>query len=568
MKPIKHISLKQLIANNKYYLFLGVILLIINKAATMLIPYTSKPLMDDVIKNGNVSLLKNIILIILISLIVQAITSFGLVQVLSVKAQKKIAEIRTQFFNKLTHLPISYFKNSGTGELVSRTLDDFESIRVFLGAGFAQLIGGIISTIFAISLMFFLNVKLSLYVLAPIAVFCIIIYFIYKKQKPAFKNRKEIRANVSSNLIEAYRNIKVLKGFGSNDYSTSLIKKGFFDLFESIKITLTSTNLIISLGIIFIGFTSIIIMWFGGNMAISNEITIGELTTFTIYLAFLIAPIYQITKISSQFIDASASIERINETLKLDNENSNDEGKAIIPSGQILFDNVSFKYGDITVLNEITFEIKPNSINALVGKSGAGKSTLTDLIAGFYQPNSGSILIDDNELSTINLNTYRQYLGFVFQESFLFNGSIKENVLLAKPTATANEVETALTNANVTEFSSKLPQGINTIIGEGGSKLSEGQKQRIAIARAFLVNPKVLILDEATSNLDANNEKLISESISQLMENRTIIIISHQLKSIKDVDQIIMLENGKISGKGTHEELIEKNEKYYNLYNS
>ena len=568
MKTDKHISLRQLIFDNKFYLLLGLVLLVFNKAATMIIPYTSKPLIDEVIKNGNVILLKKIILIIVVALIIQAITSFALVQILGVKAQKKIAEIRTIFFNKLTYLPLSYFKNSRTGELVSRTLDDFESIRIYLGAGFVQLVGGVISVVFALGLMFSLNIQLSLYTLIPVGIFCLIIYIIYKQQKPAFKKRKQIRANLSANLTETYRNIKVIKGFNSNDYTTNILKKGFYNLYLSIKTTLTSSNLLISLGVIFIGLTSVIIMWFGGNMAINKTITIGELTTFTIYLAFLIAPIYQITKISSQFVDAKASIERINETLFVNNEETNESGKQVNLNGNFSLKNISFKYDSKNILNNISLEIKPKTITAIAGKSGAGKTTLIDLIAGFHSTYSGSIEVEKENLKNLNLNHYRNQLGFVFQETFLFDGTIKENILIAKPNASEQEVNAALEKANVLEFLNQQPNGVNTLIGENGSKLSEGQKQRLAIARAFLADPKVLILDEATSSLDTHNQNQITSSIEKLMQNRTIIIVAHQLDTIKNADQIILLDKGEICEIGSHDELLKLKGKYFSLYRS
>ena len=534
----------------------------------MLIPYSSKFLIDDVIKNNNLHLLKIIIIVILGALVIQSITSFLLVHILSIKAQEKIAHIRTQFFNKITYLPISYVKDSGTGQLTSRTLDDFESIRVLLGTGLVQVMGGILSVIFALSLMIYLNAKLTLYILTPLIFFGIIVYFIYKKLKPAFKKRKAIRASLANDLVEVFRNIKMIKGFNSNDFSTNHIGKGFYTFFQSIKSTIISANLILSAGILFIGLISIMIMWFGSNMVINHEITIGELTTFTMYLAFLVSPIYEITKASSQYTDANASIERINEILQLENEEANPNGVKIDTNGNIIFKDVNFSYNAIPVLSDISFEIKPNTINAFVGKSGSGKTTLTDLIAAFYQPNSGKILVENNDLSSVNLSHYRQQLGFVFQETFLFNGSIKENVMLAKPDATNLEIETAMNNANVSEFLTDLPDGINSLIGENGSNLSEGQKQRIAIARAFLANPKILILDEATSNLDAYNEKLINESIVRLMKNRTIIVIAHRLNTIKNAHQIIFLDGGKVIETGTHQELIDKKGKYYNLYNT
>jgi ATP-binding cassette, subfamily B, putative efflux pump len=534
----------------------------------MLIPSTGKYIIDDVIKNNNVGLLSNIMFIIILSIIVQAITFFILVHVLGIKAQKEIATIRTQFFNKITHLPLSYFKNSSSGEITSRILGDFDSLRILFGFGLVQLIGGILSVCLALLLMTILNLKLTLLIIVPIIIFSIILYLIYKKQKPAFKNKKAVRANVSSSITEAFRGIKIIKGFASNDYSTNIIKKDFFQLFAAIKQTLISANLIISSGTFFIGLTSLLLMWFGSHMVINNELTIGEFTTFTMYLAFLIAPVIQITRVSSQFTDANASIDRINETFELENEKNNSSEPNFKITGAVKFENVAFSYGSIAILKSLTFNIQPKSVNAFVGKSGSGKTTITELIAAFHTPKSGSIFIDEKPISSINLNNYRQQLGFVFQETYLFNGTIKENILLAKPKASEDEISIAIKNANVTEFLSELKDGINTIVGEDGSKLSAGQKQRIAIARAFLANPTILILDEATSNLDAHNEKLINESIAELMKNRTIIIIAHRLNTIKNADQIFLIDNGEISEQGKHDELMAKNGQYFNLYNN
>ncbi|MCB0401861.1 MAG: ABC transporter ATP-binding protein [Flavobacteriales bacterium] len=565
MKTVKHISLRQLIAENKFYLLLGVILLVINKGATMLIPYTSKFLIDEVIINNHSGLLVKIILVVCCALVVQAVTYFALTHFLSIKAQEKIAETRTQFFHKVIHLPISHFKKSSSGQFATMAIADFESIRIYLGVGFVQIIGGCLSIVFALSLMFFLNFRLSLYILTPLLLFCIIIYFIYKKQKAAFKHKKAIRAQVLSNLIETFRNIKVVKGFQSNAHATGYMEKGFIAMFNSIKKTLINSNFIISLSLLFIGCTSIIVMWVGGNMAISGEISIGELTTLTIYLAFLIAPIYQITKIGSQFTDAKSSIERINEVLALADEDTHADGKKIILSGKIILRDVSFAYDDKPTLSNINLEIRAQSTIAIVGKSGAGKTTLTDLIAGFYEPGSGSIMVDDHDLKTLDMTHYRKQIGFVFQETFLFNGSIKENIRIAKPEASDQEIEKALHNANAMEFISKLPDGIQSYIGEGGSKLSEGQKQRLAIARAFLVDPQILILDEATSNLDAHNEKLIAESIARLMQNRTIISVAHRLDTIINADQIVVMDKGQICESGTHDELMRAKGFYYQL---
>ncbi|MDF1672833.1 MAG: ABC transporter ATP-binding protein [Vicingaceae bacterium] len=568
MKLINNISLRQLLLSNKYFILLGLVLLIINKAAIMFIPSTGKYVIDDVIKNNDKALLIKIVISIIISLFIQAITSFALTHLLAIKAQKTIAEMRTHFFYKVTHLPLSYFKNSSSGELTSRTLNDFDTVRVYLGNGLVDFLGGLISLSIAIFLMYYLSFNLALYVLVPTLLFGSILFFIYKNQKKNFTKRKVARAKASSNLTEAYRAMKIIKGFGSNRFVTNIIKDDLFNIFYSIKTTLLSTNLLKSFGILFVGLVSLLVMWFGSNMVINNELTIGELTTFTMYLGFMITPVIQITKNSSQFTDAQASIDRINETLNLKNENINKTGKEVSLTGNISLQNISFSYDNEKVLDNISIDIKPNTINAFVGKSGTGKTTLIDLIAGFHNADIGTILIENENLKTIHLNHYRNQLGFVFQDTFLFNDSIKQNILIANPNASEHEIKEALKNANATQFINELPKNINTIIGENGSKLSEGQKQRIAIARAFLSNPKVLILDEATSNLDAQNQKEITASIKKLMKNRTIIIVAHRLNTIKNADQIIMLENGKIIENGTHDELIKNKSKYYNLYNS
>jgi ABC-type bacteriocin/lantibiotic exporter with double-glycine peptidase domain len=531
-------------------------------------PSAGKYLIDDVITNQNYDLLQKIISLIVIALFVQAITSYALLYVLGIRAQKNIAEIRTAFFYKLTHLPLSFFKNSRSGKLTSIVLSDFESIRVLLGGGLVQILGGSLSIILAFTLMALLNIKLTAIISLPILIFSVFLFVIYKKQKSAFKQRNIIRSNTAANLTEAFRGIKIIKGFESNQYTTSILKNDFLSLYESVKKTMLSNNFLVSSGIFFIGVTSTLLMWYGSVMTINNELTIGELTTFTMYLGFLIAPFYQITKISSQFTEAKASIERINDILKQENEIENELNPAIKINGSIEFKNVSFNYGDTVIINNISFSIKPNSITAIIGKSGAGKSTLTELIASFYQPHSGDILIDNTPLNLINLKSYRQQLGFVFQETYLFNGSIKDNILLAAPNATDSELNDALQQANTFEFIDELSNGIHTNIGENGIKLSSGQKQRIAIARAFLANPKIIILDEATSNLDVTNEKLITESIRNLMHNRTVIVIAHRLNTIINSDQIILLDNGEIIEQGTHDELMNKKGKYHYLYNS
>lgn len=565
MTSTQTISLRQLLFDNKRNIAVGLILLIIEKSATLVIPSTGKYIIDDVIQEKDTEILKWIMLIIVLALITQSITSFLITHILGVRAQKKIVTIRTAFFNKLTHLDINYFSQNSSGEIASRTLHDFDSIRTLLGSGMVHLIGAALSIILTIGLMLYVNSTLTCYILPPLLLFGVIMYLFYKMQRPAFKKRKRIRAEVSSMLTEVFQGIKTVKGFNANQYTTGVVENSFLSLYQAIKNTLVATNLLISLSTFFTGMISLIVLWFGSQMVINKEMSIGELTTFILYLGFMVGPIYLITKIYNQVNDATASINRINEVFSLQNEPYNENAKEVILEGAIQFDHVNFKNDNKQILENISFSIQPNSINAFVGKSGSGKTTITELISGFIKPNTGTITIDGVRLDQLNLHSYRKQIGYVFEETFLFDASIRDNLLFVKPDATDDEIIEALDTANGLDFIDQLHDGIRTKIGKGGVNLSLGQKKRIAIARAVLIDPKILILDEPTANLDTQNANSIIESLSKLMANRTIILVTHQMSTLINTDQIILLEEGKVKEQGKHEDLIRQGGTYYNL---
>ncbi len=547
------------------YLGLGLVMLIINRMASMAIPYAGKHLMDEVILKGDADKLKYVIVAVGLAILIQSISSFFATHILGIRAQKIIADLRTKFYSHIIQLTLSYFKNNQSGALTSRVLSDFDSIRVVLGSGVVELFSGLLSVVFAFALMLVIHVKLTLLIVAPISIFAVILFGIFKQQKHYFKNRKVVTAEAAANLTESFLGIKLIKGMMNYMDSTQLMGRNFTAIFITAKGAITSKNVLMSLGVLFLGATTVLLMWFGGRMVIQNVITIGDLTSFTMYLALMISPFFQLARMSNQFTDAFASIDRINETINEEREEVNTVAQKTPIEGAISFKNVSFNFGKQQILKNISFTIKPNTVNAIIGKSGSGKTTLTDLITSFYTPISGDILIDNNPLSELNINDYRSQIGFVFQEPHLFNISVKQNILLADPNATDEALNKAMQAANVMEFLPDLPDGGDTVIGENGSKISMGQKQRIAIARAFLSNPKVLILDEVTSNLDPYNEQMITESISRLMKNRTIIIIAHRINTIQNSNQVLLLDSGALIGGGTLKELQQNHKAYFSF---
>lgn len=561
--------LKTIIWPRKKLVFMGLILIFVSRISGLILPGASKFLIDDVIEKQNFEMLKILLLTVSIAIIVQSVSSYLLTKIISVEAQRFISELRVKVQKKLLSLPISFFDNNKTGALVSRVMNDVEGVRNIVGTGLIQLVGGAITSVASLILLINISLSLTIYVVVPIIIFGIISAYAFKNIRPIFKNRRKIEAEVTGRLTETLGGIRIIKGFNAEKFEISIFEKGVTDIFNNVKTTLTTSALLYSFATLLLGFASVAIMGIGGYKIMQNELTLGDFLSFTLYLGFLIAPIVQMSNISTQIIEAFSGLDRTEELMNMKSEDEDENRITKLKSfnGDIEFKNVSFAYeSGKDVIKNIEFKAKAGSITALVGSSGSGKSTIAGLVASFLNPTKGEITIDDNNLSNIILSSYRKNLGLVLQDDFLFEGTIKENILFSKPDASDNEITNAVNLAYVNEFTDRFELGINTIIGERGVKLSGGQRQRVAIARAILANPKLLILDEATSSLDSESEMLVQKSLTELMKGRTTFVIAHRLSTIKMAHQILVIENGEIAEKGTHDELIKSQGRYFNLF--
>jgi len=560
---------KNIIWPRKWILFAGLGIIIINRIAGFVLPYAPKYLIDDIITPSNYSLMPTLLIGLGTAVLVQSISSFGLTRLLSVEAQHLIAELRSKVQQHIIQLPISFFDNNKSGALVSRIMSDVEGVRNLVGTGFVQLIGGSLTSIASLIMLINLNAIMTLYVLLPMLIFGIIAMKAFGKIRPIFRERGEINARVTGRLTESLGGVRVIKGFNAEDFEIGVFKKGVLDLYNNVKKSLTSTALITSSSALLLGVATIIIMGVGGNQIAQGAMTIGDFFAFTLYLGFLVAPIVQMGNIGSQMTEAFAGLDRMEEILETPTEEQDSTRTKELKSinGNLEFKNVEFSYDEKTpVIRDVSFTAKAGETIALVGTSGSGKSTIASLASSFINPNAGKILIDGVDLEEISLTSYRKHLGVVLQDDFLFEGTIKENILFSRPQATEEEIKHAVTHAYVTEFSDRFEDGLDTLIGERGVKLSGGQRQRLAIARAILSNPKILILDEATSSLDTESESFIQESLDTLLKGRTTLVIAHRLSTIRKADQILVIEKGKIVERGNHDDLIGKKGRYFDLY--
>lgn len=551
------------------HLFLGLGLIIVSRLSGLVLPGASKYLIDDVIPSNDLNMLKWLILIVILSIVVQSVTSYALTQILSVEAQHLIAQLRSKVQQHIIKLPIRFFDNAKTGELVSRIMTDVEGVRNLVGTGFAQMIGGILTAIISLGLLISISPMMTLYVLLPVLIFGLVSLKAFGKIRPIFRERGKINAQVTGRLTETLGGIRVIKGFNAEAQEIRTFEKGVDELFQNVKASLTATSFVTSAGALLLGLASAGIMGIGGYMIMEGKMTFGDFLAFTLYLGFMIAPIVQMSNIGSQLTEAFAGLDRTEEIMNMPLES--DDRKRTVQldqvNGEIVFDQVSFTYeSGKEVVKGISFKAPAGSVTALVGTSGSGKTTIAGLAATFLNPDSGLIYLDGRDLQTISLDSFRSQLGVVLQDDFLFEGTIRENILFPRPHATEDQLKMAVHAAHVQEFTDRFEQGLDTLIGERGVKLSGGQRQRIAIARAILADPKILILDEATSNLDTESETLIQESLKKLMEGRTTFVIAHRLSTIRQADQILVIEQGKIVEQGRHEELLAKEGRYFQLY--
>jgi subfamily B ATP-binding cassette protein MsbA len=560
---------KEIIWPRRNIVFLGLVLIIISRLASLVTPWASKYLMDDVIVNGDIERLKTLILYIVIAIVIQAGTSFSLTRLLSVEAQRLISILRTQVQNKVLSLPINFFDNNKSGALVSRIMSDVEGVRNLIGTGLVQLFGGILTSIISLVLLIQISPRMTLYVLVPVAIFGFISLKAFSYIRPIFRKRRVLNAEVTGRLTETLNGIRVIKGFNAEGQESKSFEDGVESLFLNVKKSLTSTALVTSSATLLLGLASAGIMGIGGYMIVENDLTIGEFLSFTLYLGFMIAPIVQMSNIGSQLTEAFAGLDRTEEIMNMPAEDDNPERIIELDKvhGDIRFENVSFSYEEgAEVLHNISFKAPSGSVTALVGTSGSGKSTIAGLVASFLTPKEGKITLDGTDLSKMILRNYRSNLGVVLQDDFLFEGTIRENILFPRPDASEEALAHAVDTAHVNEFTDRFEDGLNTVIGERGVKLSGGQRQRIAIARAVLADPRILILDEATSNLDTESEAYIQSSLAKLMKGRTTFVIAHRLSTIRQADQILVIEQGKIAEQGTHDELIDLKGRYYDLF--
>ncbi|MCA4894571.1 MAG: ABC transporter ATP-binding protein [Cytophagales bacterium] len=556
---------KTIIWPRKNILFVGLLLIIISRAAGLVPPWATKPFMDDILVRRDLDKLPDLLIWVTVAILIQAVTSFLLTKILSVEAQRLISILRSNVQKHLLRLPTRFFDNQKSGALVSRVMNDVEGVRNLVGTGLVQLVGGVLTAVISVIFLININPLMTLFILLPMSIFGIITLKAFSIIRPVFRERGKITAEVTGRLTETLNGVRVIKGFNAEQQEIKVFEKGVEQLFLNVKKSLTSTSFVTSSGTFLVGLASVGIMGLSGYF----NLTAGDFLQFTMFMVFMIAPIVQMSNIGSQLTEAFAGLDRTEELMNTPIE---DDGtlrtiRLNEINGNIEFKDVSFAYEEgKSVLKNISFSSPAGSVTALVGTSGSGKTTIAGLAATFLNPESGSITIDGVDLEKVSLNSYRSQLGVVLQDDFLFEGTIRENILFPRPNASEEELQKAVRAAFVHEFTDRFEKGLGTVIGERGVKLSGGQRQRIAIARAIFANPRILILDEATSNLDTESESFIQDSLKTLMQGRTTFVIAHRLSTIRQADQILVVEEGQIQERGKHEELIEKKGRYFQLY--
>jgi ATP-binding cassette, subfamily B, putative efflux pump len=560
---------RELVWAHRKRLALGAVLMIVNQAMGLVLPASTKYLIDGVIVQGRTDLLWKIALAAGTATIVQAVTSFSLSQVLGVAAQRAIAEMRKKVQARIARLPVSYFDSTQTGQLISRIMNDAEGIRNLVGTGLVQLAGSFITALVALCVLFWLNWRLTSITILVLGLFGGALAYAFTRLRPLFRERGEITALLTGRLTESLGGIRIVKAYTAERREALTFARGVHKLFRNIAKSMTGVSATTAFSSLVIGAVGVVIILVGGQSVVSGQMTIGDLFMYVLFTGMMAMPLIQFAAIGTQITEAFAGLDRIREVMNMTTEDEQDAERAPLlrVQGEIEFDNVSFEYAPNTpVLKNVSFTAPAGSTTALVGSSGSGKSTLISLVMNFNQPLQGSIQVDGKDLQTLRLRDFRSYLGVVMQDNFLFDGTIAENIAFSNPHATSEEIKRVSRIAHCEEFIEKFDQKYDTIVGERGVKLSGGQRQRIAIARAILADPKLLILDEATSSLDSESEALIQDGLRSLRLGRTTFVIAHRLSTIQSADQILVLEGGEIVERGTHEELLVANGRYRQLY--
>ncbi len=550
-------------------LSLGLLLMVFNRVASLVLPYSTKFLFDGVIPKHSLHLLNRLVLVVLSATLIQGITSFLLTQLLSKAAQRLITELRQRVQVHVSRLPVAFYDVNKTGNLVSRIMSDVEGVRNLLGTGLIDFTGGLLTSAIAFVLLVRISGTMTFIALGFVLCFSVALTKAFGTIRPIFRERGKINAEVTGRLTESLGGVRVIKGYHAEEREEAVFASGVKRLLENVMRTLTATSVMSLSASVLLGFVGAVVTFVGARQIMAGTMTTGGLVSFTALLAFLIAPMAQAVGIGTQLTEALAGLERTQELLRERPEDQDPNRSVALRDivGRIEFDHVSFSYDAVhEVLRDISFRAEPGTVTALVGSSGSGKSTTIGLISAFYVPTKGRILVDGTDLSTVRLDSYRTRLGVVLQESFLFDGSIRENVAFSRPEASEEEIMRACRIARVDEFAESFTDKYDTVVGERGVKLSGGQRQRISIARAILAEPRILILDEATSSLDSESEQMIQQGLSYLMKGRTTFVIAHRLSTIRRADQILVMEQGQIVERGTHEQLYVAQGRYYDLY--
>ncbi|HEU0015123.1 MAG TPA: ABC transporter ATP-binding protein [Longimicrobium sp.] len=554
---------------HRRYLVLGLGLMVISRLAGLVPAGSSKYLIDEVVGKQRAELLWPLAGIVAAATLVQAVTSFALSQVVSVTAQRAITDMRRRVQRHVTRMPIRYFDSTQVGVLVSRVMNDAEGIRNLVGTGIVQLVGGVFTGAIALGMLFYLNWKLTIAILVVLAAFGAAMSLTFTRLRPIFRERGKINAEVTGRLTETLGGIRVVKAYGTEKREERVFAKGAHRLFRNIARSITGVSMMGSVGTLVVGATAVMMIVVGGNALLDGTMTLGEMFQFVFFTGLLAAPIMQIASIGTQVSEAFAGLDRIREVMGMRTEEDEDHERAHVGAieGHVRLEEVWYEYNEgQPVLKGVDVDAPAGTTTALVGSSGSGKSTLVSLVMAFNHPTAGRVLVDGRDLAELKLSDYRAQLGVVLQENFLFDGTVLENIRFARPDATREEIEEVARIANADEFVRGFPDAYDTVVGERGIKLSGGQRQRLAIARALLADPRILILDEATSSLDSESEAMIQEGLRRLRQGRTTFVIAHRLSTIRSANQILVLEAGEIVERGTHAQLMALGGRYRELH--